>query len=209
MKYKLVYSTDFKTDLIKLIADTEFILASNSPRRAEILSMLEVEYKKLVPEVDESIDNYSTPSDFAEKLSVKKALAVESKAGSVIIAADTIVVLKDKIIGKPANRQEAHNILTALSGEQHIVITAISLLDQKTKTLKTGHSKSPVRFFKLGDMRIDEYIKSQEPYGKAGAYAIQGLGGELVQEYSGDLDNIIGFPARLFYDLCSGLLSEV
>lgn len=209
MKYKLAYSPEFRAEIKKLIGDTRLILGSNSPRRAEILRLLDLKFEKIVPEIDENISLNGEPSGYAERLAILKAEALKGIAAGVIITADTIVVLDDQIINKPGDEKEARSMLENLSGRTHRVITAIALKDVSTGKVLHAHSESRVKFFNLPSEQVQEYIAGGEPFGKAGAYAIQGAGGNLVESYEGELDNIIGFPAMLLRDLFYKLRSEV
>lgn len=209
MKYKLVYSSEFRADIKKLIGDTRLILGSNSPRRAEILGLLELKFEKIVPEINENISINGGPWSFAERLAVLKAQALMGIDAGVIITADTIVVLGNKIINKPQDKNEARGMLETLSGKTHSVITAVALKDVSTGKALYAHSESMVKFFRLTSEQLQTYIAGGEPFGKAGAYAIQGAGGDFVESYQGELDNIIGFPAKLFRDLFYKLKSEV
>jgi len=209
MRYKLAYSPEFRAEIKKLIGDTRLILGSNSPRRAEILRLLDLKFEKIVPEIDENISLNGEPSGYAERLAVLKAKALKGIEAGVIITADTIVVLGDQIINKPGDEKEARTMLESLSGRTHRVITAIALKDVSTGRVLHAHSESRVKFFNLPAELVQEYIAGGEPFGKAGAYAIQGAGGNLVESYEGELDNIIGFPAMLFRDLFYKLRSEV
>jgi septum formation protein len=209
MKYNLDYRAEFTEQIKRKASRFRIILASNSPRRAEIMNRLGIEFIKLVPDVDENIAHNGHPFSFAEILARLKAEAVTSGIRGLVVAADTIVVLDGKIINKPADDADAKGMLEMLSGQEHEVITAVALRDLESGRIVQGHSVSSVRFKPLSRSTIEEYIASGEPFGKAGAYAIQGMGGQLVDEYQGELDNIIGFPAGLFDDLLDEIQSEV
>jgi nucleoside triphosphate pyrophosphatase len=209
MKYRLSYSREFGAELINVIGKTKIVLASNSPRRAEILKKLGLKFDKFDPDIDENIDNYGSPVNFAVRLAQIKANSVSYYDPGVIVAADTIVVLNDRIMGKPEDHEEAYDMLTELSNQTHSVITGMSLTDCDPCTSICGYCMSWVTFKELKPEIIQDYIDSGEPFGKAGAYAIQGKGGILVESYDGDLDNIIGFPAGLFMELFRKLKSEV
>ena len=209
MKYKLTYSPEFAADMQNILENTKLVLASNSPRRAEIFEMLGLQFSKIIPDVDENIECTCTAAEYACKLALKKVRAVVSGNDSLIVSADTIVVRDDKIINKPADNCEAEAMLKELSGVWHSVITGVAIRYDSTDFIRHGFCESKVKFINLSDQVIRAYIDSGEPFGKAGAYAIQGQGGDLVAEYEGQLDNIIGFPARLFYDLVSELKREV
>jgi septum formation protein len=209
MKYKLVYSPEFRAEIKKLIGDTRLILGSNSPRRAEIFGLLGLKFEKIVPEIDEDISINGGPSSYAERLAVLKAQALKGHGDGVVITADTIVVLDNQIINKPQDDDEAREMLENLSGKTHSVITAVAIKDISTGKALNAHSESSVKFYDLTAGQVQAYVASGEPFGKAGAYAIQGAGGDLVESYEGELDNIIGFPAMLFRDLFYKLRSEV
>ena len=209
MRYKLSYSPKFRAEIINLVGDTRLILGSNSPRRAEILEMLGLKFEKIIPDINEDICDIDKPPEYAEYLAEKKALAVRAEGQGMIIAADTIVVLGSEIINKPENEVHAMEMLTGLSGQTHSVITAVALSKMGSEKAVCDHSESRVKFHKLTHTIIKQYIESGEPFGKAGAYAIQGSGGELVESYDGALDNIIGFPAVLFAELFKRVKSEV
>jgi len=209
MKYRLLYSREFTAEIIKVVGKTKLVLASNSPRRAEIFKKLGLKFDKIVPEIDENIDKASSPANYAVRLAQMKADAISYFDPGVIVAADTIVVLNDRIMGKPEDHEEAYDMLTELSSQTHSVITGVSLTDCDTCTSICGYCQSWVTFRGLMPEDIQDYIDSGEPFGKAGAYAIQGRGGKLVESYDGDLDNIIGFPAGLFMELFRKLKSEV
>ncbi len=209
MRYKLSYDPEFVSRVMNRFGNTRIILASNSPRRAEILRMLNLAYEKNVPEIDEDIPVDCAPSEFALKLARLKADAVTVEGSGLIVTADTIVVLGNEIINKPADNNEAAEMLSTLSGKTHSVITAVALKEIPSGANTSGSTESKVTFRKLSRVDIENYIASGEPFGKAGAYAIQGLGGDLVEGYEGDLDNIIGFPAGLFLRLFEDLNSEV
>ncbi|MBD3218930.1 MAG: septum formation protein Maf [candidate division Zixibacteria bacterium] len=209
MIYKLSYSPEFRAEIIQSVGNIRLFLGSNSPRRAEILKILGLNFEKNIPDIDENIDLKKLPSDYAQKLAVKKAMAVEAEGKGVIIAADTIVVLGEKIINKPENNEDATEMLKTLSGKTHSVITAVALRKTGSEKAVYGYSESRVKFHNLPSEKIRKYVNSGEPFGKAGAYAIQGGGGELVEGYEGELDTIIGFPAMLFKDLITKIKGEV
>jgi septum formation protein len=135
------------------------------------------------------------PHEFAQKISLEKAKTVASKhKNAIVIAADTFIVFGGQILGKPHTEKEAREMLEAISGKSHSVITGFSIIDtSKNKTLsKSVETKIYIR--KLTSAEIDAYVKSKEPLDKAGAYAIQGLGAILVEKIEGDYFNVIGLP---------------
>ena len=148
-----------------------------------------------VYDIDETIDNSISAYENVKSLGLRKAsVNKELDYGSILIGCDTIVVLKDKIYGKPKDRLDAYNMLRSLSGKSHQVMSGVGVI-YKEKVYNFV-SVSNVYFKELSDEDIYNYINSKECYGKAGSYAIQGLGGSLVDHYEGALDNIIGLPTE-------------
>lgn len=172
------------------------ILASASPRRKELLQQVRIPFTVRPSEVDESaVELSGSPSDRAEKLAYLKAYDVsKGLSEGLILGADTIVVLDGVIFGKPSNKDEAFNMLMRLSGREHTVITGISLIDVRSGKVKTGYEMTGVRFSNLTPEEIKYYIKTGETEGKAGAYAVQGLGAILVESISGCYTNVVGLP---------------
>jgi septum formation protein len=209
MRYNLSYPPELADRLKQNASGYRIILASNSPRRAEIMNLLGIEFVKVIPDVDENISHNGHPGGYAERLAKLKAEAVSETDSAMIIAADTIVVRGGEIINKPVDEADAACMLKSLSGQEHQVITAVALRNLENGRIVCGHAVSHVQFKRLSEKNIEDYITSGEPFGKAGAYAIQGKGGELVESYRGELDNIVGFPAKLFGDLMEEMKSEV
>lgn len=151
--------------------------------------------KIVAPNIEENIPNGVTPQEGAMFLALKKALSIEGgcKAGSIILAADTIVVL-DEIIGKPKSEEDAYRILSILKGKTHRVITGVALLKANCSERITFCETTYVTFRDYTDKEIQSYVQTKEPYDKAGGYAIQGAFGKHVKEISGDRDNVIGLP---------------
>ena len=171
----------------------KIILASASPRRRELLTTAGVEFEVLVSEADETIPEGTAPKDAAMMTAEKKALAVAEKCtDSVVIGADTIVVIDDKILGKPKDSADAYAMLRMLSGREHEVITGVCITDgEKTERFA---QVSKVRFYELTDEEITAYVATKESDDKAGAYGIQGRGCVLVEGIEGDYFNIVGLP---------------
>lgn len=179
------------------------ILASQSPRRKELLGLICGDFEVQVSQADESIAPGTLPKLAVQQLALKKALAVaEKRPGCTVIGADTIVVIDDEILGKPQDDADAHRMLARLSGCEHKVYTGVALV-------RDGRShqfveEAAVRFYPLEQAEIDRYIATGEPADKAGAYGIQGKGALLVQSISGDFYTIMGLPvARLYRELQS------
>ncbi len=173
----------------------EIVLKSSSPRRRELLTKMGYEFEVKVYDVDETFDNNLTPYENVKKLGLKKAMVNKDlDYGKVLIGCDTIVVLDSKVYGKPKDRSDAFNMLKSLSGKMHYVLSGLAVI-YKDKVYNTV-VESKVYFRNLSDDEINSYIDSEECFGKAGAYAIQGLGKSLIEKYEGSLNNIIGLPTE-------------
>jgi septum formation protein len=173
----------------------KIILASGSPRRKQLLEWAEVPFEIITRETDESYPTGMAPESVAVYIARNKALAVQASVpdDAVILAADTIVVLNDRIIGKPKNRADAIGILSALSGNKHAVITGVVL--HKGKEEIAFADSTDVYFHHLTDEQIAFYIDKYKPFDKAGAYAIQEWIGVVgIKSVSGDFYNVMGLP---------------
>ena len=170
------------------------VLASASPRRREILETAGLEFEVLVSNVDETVAP-GTPPDAAAALTArKKALAVKPlRPDSLIIGADTTVVLDGTVMGKPKDKEQAKEMLRALSGRVHSVFTGVCLIYGSREVAFV--QKTDVSFYPLSEEEIAEYVESGEPMDKAGAYGIQGRGCALVRGIEGDYFNVVGLPA--------------
>lgn len=174
----------------------EIILKSSSPRRKDLLKEMGYEFEIKVYDVDETFDNSLDPFSNVKLLGLKKAsINKEEDYGKVLIGCDTIVVLNNQIYGKPKNDIDAYSMLKSLSGKMHIVASGLAVI-YKDK-IYNDVEISKVYFKNLSDKDINDYIKTGECFGKAGAYAIQGVGKSLVDHYEGSLNNIIGLPTEL------------
>jgi septum formation protein len=197
------------TEFSKLLNEKKLVLASSSPRRAELLRKAKVDFDILFPEniVEENIS--ADPVSHVMELSRKKAESVVEKARNrLILGADTIVVLDGEILGKPRDKQDALRILRMLSSKEHKVYTGITLLDEKSGRRVSGYQLTRVKFNRLQEKEIEDYIESGEPLDKAGAYGIQGMGNFLVERIEGDLDNVIGLPGRKLKELLIKIISR-
>ncbi len=174
------------------------ILASNSPRRKELLTKAGLKFSVIPSTEDENIDKNLPPIKYAETLSYLKAKSVFEKHKNIVIGADTIVVLDNKIIGKPKDEKDAYLILKSLSNNTHKVITAYTIISENK--VITSHEVTFVNFNLLSDDLIIDYIKKIKPYDKAGSYGIQD-GYPLVKSYDGDYDNIVGLPTKKIIEL--------
>jgi septum formation protein len=170
------------------------ILASQSPRRKQLLEWAEIDFQIIVAETDESYPEDIEPTEVAMHIAVQKMKAVKHKAGGrIIIAADTIVVLGKEIIGKPKDREDAVRILTKLSGNRHQVITGVVIANENKEVLFADITD--VEFHTLTQQQIEFYVDKYRPYDKAGAYAIQEwIGVTGIKSIRGDFYNVMGLP---------------
>lgn len=174
----------------------KIILASASPRRKEILKQIYIDFDVIPSNEEENISQLNGyPEEKAEILALAKAREISKRVCSgLIIGADTIVVLDNVIFGKPKDEKEAFEMLSNLSGREHYVITAIAVIDAQTKDERVIHEKTKVTFVKISSESILAYINTKEPFDKAGAYAIQGIGALFVEKIEGCYFNVVGLP---------------
>ena len=171
------------------------ILASASPRRKELLNQARIPFIIRPSDFDEALEMTGSPAEIAEELAYFKALDVAEKTSrGLILGADTIVVLDDVVFGKPTDDKEAFLMLSSLSGREHSVITGVALIDSEKGNVKKCHELTKVRFAELTPEEIKYYISTGEPEGKAGAYAVQGIGAMLVESIEGCYSNVVGLP---------------
>ena len=180
------------------------ILKSSSPRRKELLTKLGYEFTIKTFNVDETMDSSKTPEEIVRDLGLRKAsIHKEDDYGSVLIGCDTIVVLDNHIYGKPKSEEDAYNMLKSLSGKCHQVISGCAVIYEEH--VYSFSETSNVYFRELTDEEIWDYIKTKDCFGKAGSYAIQGVGRHLIDKYYGSLNNIIGLPTEKL----SSILGEI
>jgi len=187
----------------------KLVLASGSPRRAEILLNAGISFDVLAADVDETLRPGEMPRDYVRRLAEEKTRAAAQKlvdaapgAGAIVIGADTTVVVADAILGKPESPAEARDMLERLSGRTHEVYTGVGLLQLPSRAMRTFEEITRVEFAPMYATEIAQYIASSEPFGKAGGYAIQGLGGKFVKRIEGCYFNVMGLPlARLYAEL--------
>lgn len=170
------------------------ILASQSPRRKQLLEWAEIPFEIIVRETDEHFPPGASPEEIAIYIARNKALAVQEEAvGRTVLAADTIVVLGDHIIGKPVHREDAVSMLLALSGEKHLVVTGVVIRSGDRET--SFADVTEVEFHELSEAEIEFYVDKYKPYDKAGAYAIQEWIGVVgIRAIKGDFYNVMGLP---------------
>jgi len=173
----------------------ELILASASPRRAELLRQIGIPFRQVVSGVDEDLHDPADPDEHVRELSRRKAEDVAGRLGSgIVLGADTVVVLDEHILGKPADAREAGEMLAMLSGRTHKVYTGLALIDAARKTTVSHVEVTEVTFRELSDDEIADYVATGEPMDKAGAYGIQGKGSLLVSGIKGCYFNVVGLP---------------
>ena len=179
----------------------KIVLASASPRRKELLEQIGLQFVVEPSNHDEQVDFGLSPHELARSLSLEKAKVVaENHTNSIIISADTFVVLGDKILGKPETDSEAREMLTLLNGKTHSVITGFTILDTYDTKAVTDSVETTVYIKSMSRDDIEAYIATTEPIGKAGAYAIQGLGAVIVERIEGDYTNVVGLPLNALAD---------
>lgn len=183
------------------------ILASSSPRRHALLQEMGIAYTVFVTDVGETAEGL--PAQQVAQLAKRKALAAAQAlpegTKAAVIGADTLVSIDNTALGKPVDRDHARKMISTLSGRTHQVFTGVCIVNTVTKEACTSIDRSDVVFKALSSAQIEEYLESGEWDGKAGAYAIQGLAGALVERYEGSLSNIIGLPVELVGRMLRGL----
>ena len=187
------------------IAHEKIILASKSPRRKRLLEQFGLDIQVVPSGIDESRIPRAEPEQYVESLASAKAVSVARLWPKAwVIAADTIVVLDNRILGKPADRDQARLMLQQLSGKTHRVLTGISLCCRSKKCCSTRAVTTEVTFKVLSDLEIEWYLSTGQPYDKAGGYGIQGRGAFLVKRISGSYTNVVGLPVCETIELLLG-----
>ena len=185
----------------------ELILASQSPRRKELLSLFRLPFVIRVADIDETMAADASPYDEVARLSREKALAVERGEDDIVIAADTIVVCENRVLGKPHSVEEAVQMLTLLSGRDHQVMTGMSVV--RRDQVLSCTEVTDIHFRELSDKEIHAYVATGEPMDKAGAYGIQGGAALFAEKMVGDYYNVMGLPVcklrQLLYEIAPEL----
>jgi septum formation protein len=178
----------------------KIILASASPRRAEILRTVNWPFETLPLDIDETRQADEDAATYVQRLARAKAeTAARRSPGSLIVGADTTVVIGDQILEKPVNHDDARRMLRQLSGHWHKVLTGVALID--ASELRVAYETTEVKFAVMSQDEIGWYVSTGEPMDKAGAYAIQGLGARFIEGIRGDYFNVMGLPVRRLYEL--------
>jgi len=183
----------------------KLVLASSSPRRAEILERAGWPHEIIVAGIDETLFPNEKAGDYVQRLARSKAEAVASRlTQGLVLGADTTVVVANQILGQPADEADARRMLNLLNAKWHEVLTGVAVVRVGGET-RVAYETTRVRFAEMSENEIDWYISTGEPFGKAGAYGIQGKASLFVEEIEGDYFNIMGLPIRLVYKLATDL----
>jgi septum formation protein len=189
------------------------LLASQSPRRAEILRAVGWPFETFAVEIDESPRAGESPVSYVERLALGKAeAAAQVKHAPLVLGADTTVVVDGEILGKPETQEDARRMLRRLSDRWHEVLTGVALVARGAEAMagndvrrSVAHESTRVRFGRMSEYEINWYVQTGEPADKAGAYAVQGSAALFIEEIDGDYWNVVGLPVRLVYKLANSL----
>jgi len=201
-------SAQIGQEICRFLNGYGLILASNSPRRAEILNLAKVPFMISSPRNSEEILDSEKPEVLVQKNSMKKAESISSEIKSgIILGADTVVVLDQEILGKPKNEKEAFTMLKKLNGKWHQVYTGVALLNKVNSKRISGFEVTRVKFNELTEKEINEYVATGDSLDKAGAYGIQeSASGGLVEKIEGNFDNVMGLPLKKVHELLKEIL---
>ena len=199
------------SDKCSMINLPKLILASGSPRRAEILTAVGWQFEKHVADVDETALPDENPADYVQRLAREKAETVAARyENALVLGADTIVVIENRIIGKPTDLDDARRMLKMLSGSRHEVFTGVALVKKSESSASAGGEKmksavgicqTTVKFAELSESEIEFLVENGEPLDKAGAYAVQAQAALFIEEIHGDYWNVVGLPVSLVYEM--------
>lgn len=202
---------------ISTVTQRTIYLASSSPRRHELIRMLQLPVHIYPSDADETIEPSTPPMHIVEQLSLRKATAVRNQLlaesvpvpNGIILGSDTIVVLNGQVLGKPKDAAQAYVMLSSLQGHTHEVWTGIALLDLHSDQSVIKHRLTKVSMKSLTPNQIDRYIATGEPLDKAGSYGIQGIGATLIDSIDGCYFNVVGLPISLLSDMLGEMGMEV
>jgi septum formation protein len=181
----------------------KLVLASGSPRRAEILERAGWPHEIIVAGIDETVLPNEEPAVYVQRLARSKAEAVAGRLEEgLVLGADTTVVVANQILGQPVDEADARRMLRLLNAKWHDVLTGVAVVRVGGET-RVGYQTTRVRFAEMSEKEIDWYVATREPFGKAGAYGIQGKASLFIEEIEGDYFNIMGLPIRLVYELAA------
>lgn len=180
----------------------KLVLASASPRRAEILRNIGWPFEAVAANIDESRYAHEDAPTYVQRVARAKAEDVRARLpGATIVAADTVVVVDGEILGKPRDHEDARRMLRLLQGRSHDVLTGVTVFNDGADQPRISHESTEVSFAEMNEDEIGWYIETGEPMDKAGAYAIQGLGARFIKGIKGDYSNVVGLPVRVLYEL--------
>jgi len=180
------------------------VLASASPRRAELLRAAGIEFEVIPAHIDETAHPHEAADAYVRRIADEKARAVVARVTErIVLAADTTVVIDEMMLAKPEDDADAKRMLRMLSGRTHEVLTAVSV--RHGNQMLTGIERTGVEFGPLSDFEIDWYVATGEPRDKAGAYAIQGYASRFITRINGSYSNVVGLPVALVYEILKGL----
>src|SRR6185503_12710514 len=183
----------------------KIILASASPRRAEILRTIGWPFEALAVHIDESRRLSESAANYVQRLAREKAeTAAALTVGLNVVGADTTVVIDDQILEKPVDADDARRTLEMLSGRWHKVLTGVAVVDRTSTETRVAYQETEVKFASMSTDELDWYVAGGEPMDKAGGYAIQGQGARFIEGIRGDFFNVVGLPVRLLYELFAG-----
>ena len=178
------------------------VLASQSPRRRELLAILGHEFSVVPSSIDEMPAAGEAPEEYVVRVAREKGAEVASRvAGSIVLSADTVVTIDGEILGKPSDKEEAFRMLRKLSGREHRVYTAVTVINQMKGDILEGLESTRVWFKSLTDVEILDYLSREDVLDKAGAYAIQGYAGIYIPRIDGNYFNVMGLPLPLVHEL--------
>jgi septum formation protein len=185
-----------------MIVMPKLVLASASPRRAEILRASGWPFEALAANIDESRHDHEDATTYVERVARAKAEVVMPRVpGATVVGADTVVVVDGMILGKPADEEDARRMLQLLQGRWHQVLTGVAVFNGNVNQPRVSHEVTEVKFAVMNEDEVSWYVATGEPMDKAGAYAIQGLGARFIKGIKGDYSNVVGLPVRLLYEL--------
>ena len=184
----------------------KLILASGSPRRAEILTSVGWEFTKDAADIDEAQVKGESPEDYVQRLAKEKAEAIAKKYNEgTVLGADTTVLIDDRIIGKPSDSDDARRMIKMLSGNWHEVLTGVAIIEVQTLKSFVGIRRTRVKFARMSDEEIEFLVEKGQPLDKAGGYAVQAQAALFIEEIEGDYWNVVGLPISLVYKLVKNL----
>jgi septum formation protein len=185
-----------------MIVMPKLVLASASPRRAEILRAAGWPFEALPANIDESRHDHEDATTYVKRVARAKAEVVTPRVtDATVVGADTVVVVDGEILGKPRDEEDARRMLRLLQGRWHQVLTGVAVFNGNVGSPRVAHEVTEVRFAVMDEDEVSWYVATGEPMDKAGAYAIQGLGARFIKGIKGDYSNVVGLPVRLLYEL--------